>query len=158
MTIRQSFLTAGAFTAVGLASLGIVASVSADSSNSDNLSSKIAQKFNLNQEEVQKVFDEHKGEMHQEHQAKISTKLDDYVSSGKITANQKTLIINKLDEMHKQREDNKESLKNLTQEERKLKMEEKKTELESWAEQNGINIELLKDIKPKGRNGHGPRM
>jgi hypothetical protein len=158
MTIRQSLLTVGAFATLGIATLGVVSSVSADSAKSDNLASKIAQKFNLNQEEVQKVVDEHKGEMHQGHQNKINTKLDDYISSGKISAEQKTIIMNKLDELHNERENNKESFKNLTQEERKSKMEEKKTEINSWAKQNGIDEELLKDIMPKGRHGHGPRM
>lgn len=162
MIVRKSLLTAGAITAIGLATVGYGVSVSADTNDSNSLPSKIAQKFNLNQDEVQKVFDEHKEEIHQEHQQELNTKLDEYVSSGKITAEQKTLIQNKLEELHTQRESNKDEFENLSKDERKSKMEEKKSELETWAEQNGLDKELLEEIMHSGRHGkghgHGPEI
>lgn len=118
-----------------------------------SLVQKIADKFNLNKDEVQAVFDEAHKERHTQMQADFEKQLSQYVSDGKITEQQKQLILEKRKEMEADREAKKDAFKNLSDEERKSQMDQKKTELESWAKQNGID---LKYLMPHG--GRGPGM
>ena len=118
---------------------------------------KIATKFGLNKDEVQKVFDEERTEMHAQMQLKQEERLSQLVKDGKITEAQKTLIINKQKEMQTQRKANKDSFKDLTPEERKTQMESKKAELDAWAKENGIDPTYLFPGKEM-MGGHGPRM
>ncbi len=118
---------------MGLASvsgLGLVSAASSTSGN-DSLVDKIAQKFNLNKADVQKVFDDNKSAHKAEHQAEVSNKLQKAVDGGKLTSEQKTLIENKLKEFQTARDT-----------ERK--------ELETWAQQNGIDAKYL---MPRGMHG-----
>jgi hypothetical protein len=48
--------------------------------------------------------------------------------------------------MDADREANKDAMKNLSHSERKAMMEEKRTELEKWAKENGITLKDLRDI------------
>lgn len=121
-----------------------------------NLVEKISTKFGLDKNEVQKVFDEQRNEMHKEMQARQEERLSQLVKDGKITEAQKTLIVNKQKEMQAQRETNKDSFKDLTPEERKTQMETKKAEIDAWAKENGIDPTYL--FPGKGmKDGHGPR-
>lgn len=118
---------------------------------------KIATKFDLNKNEVQKVFDEQKIEMQAQMQAKNEERLTILVSEGKITEAQRTLILNKHKELHESRQSDRDALKELTPEEKKAKMEAKRTELNTWAKENGIDPDFL--FLGRGmREGHGPRM
>lgn len=118
---------------------------------------KIATKFNLNRDEVQKVFDEQKAEMHTQMQAKNEERLNQLVTDGKITEAQKTLILNKQKEIQAEREANKGSISDKTPEQRKTEMDAKKAEIEAWAKENGINPTYI--FPGKGiMGGHGPRM
>lgn len=118
---------------------------------------KIATKFNLNKDEVQKVFDEERKELHIKMQEKNALRLEALVKEGKITQAQKTLILNKQKEMQKQRENHKEEFKDMTPEERKLKMEARRTNIENWAKENGIDPTYL--FPSKGMmSKHGIKM
>ena len=91
-------------------------------------------------------------------QAKQEERLSQLVTDGKITEDLKALILNKYKEIQAERESNKDSFRNLTPEERKAQMEEKKTELEAWANENGIDIKYLMHFGGKDNEGHGPRI
>lgn len=119
---------------------------------------KIADKFNLNKEEVQKVFDEHRDEMQQKRQTKMDERLSELVKDGKLTNEQKTLILNKIKELQDKRESEKDSLRNLTPEERKSKMEAARTDLQNWAKDNGIDLKYLWGGFGGHRFGHGGMM
>lgn len=119
---------------------------------------KIAGKFGLNQNEVQKVFDESRDEHQTEMQKKHEERLNTLVSEGKITEAQKTLLLNKHKEMKAERGDN-DAWRKLTPEERRSQMEKKRTELENWAKANGIDTQyLFEGNGMKGHGGFGPRM
>lgn len=132
MQVKKSLLVTGAVATVGLASLTGIGAVSAATTGTggDSLVSKIAQKFNLKESDVQAVFDEAKTEREAKHQAALSDHLQQLVDDGKITANQKTLIENKVTELQKARED-------------------ERTALEAWAKEKGI------DVKYVMMGGHG---
>lgn len=124
-----------------------------------NLVERIANKFNLNQDEVQAVVDE----AHEEQRTKMQTqrltelteKLDQLVTDGKITKAQKQLILTKHAELQAQHEDRKDEMANLTAEERKNKFETERTALETWAKENGIDMEYVMLCDGKGMGGHG---
>jgi membrane-associated HD superfamily phosphohydrolase len=125
MNIKKSLLVAGAVTSVGLASLtGVHAVSAATDANGDSLVSKIAQKFNLNKSDVQAVFDENKTERDAERQAEMSDQLQQAVDDGDITAEQKTLIENKLKELQSARQTEHDAL-------------------DAWVKEQGIDVEYL---------------
>ncbi len=121
---------------------------------------KIATKFGLNKEEVQKVFDEQRAEMHTRMQQRNEDRLDQLVSDGKITDAQKALIQNKQQEHWAERENNKDSIKDKTPDQIKTEMEAKKAAIEAWAKENGIDPQYLfggNRHMMKGEGPHGER-
>jgi len=150
------------FPAIALAVLGVsllgINAASADDVTSphETIIQKLADKFGLNKDEVQKVFEEARDEHHSQMQAKFEENLTQAVKDGKITEAQKTLILNKHKEMQEEREENVESWKNLTPDERKSQMEAKRTEMENWAKENGIDLQYFHiGIGMKGHMGFG---
>lgn len=113
---------------------------------------KIAAKFNLNKADVQTVFDENRKEHTAQMKANFGTQLSTYVTEGKITEAQKKLITEKRAELDAARGMQKDSSQTLTPEKRRAQMEAKRTEIETWAKDNGIDMQYL---SPKGGRGHG---
>ena len=160
MQIKKSLLVAGAVATIGVATAaaGVSAATSSTGGSGDSNSSivdKIATKFNLNKDDVQKVFDEDRSAHEAEHEAKSEEKLTQAVKDGKITEDQKIKIIAKLAEMKSGMETMKNSMKDKTSEERKTLMEQKHTDLEAWAKENNIPMEYLMVMHFKG-GGPGP--
>jgi len=150
LTIAGLLVTAGAAGVLGLSH------VSAESSTGDsNLAEKIAQKFNLNKDEVQKVFDEAHAERKAEHHAKIEERLTQAVKDGKLTEEQKSKILAKLEEI-KQDRPSKEDLEGKTDKERRALKVDKHEDLEQWAKDNDIPEEyLLFKVRGPGPGGAG---
>lgn len=142
-----------------LAGVGIVSAQSGTADSTDPMSSlvqKIATKFNLNQDDVQKVFDEEKQERDAKRDEQQSEHLQKLVNEGTITSTQKTAIEAKLKELKAERESDKDSMQNLSESERRAKMDEKRTTLETWAKEQGIDLTKLHGIFMGGRGHHGP--
>lgn len=156
MNIKKPLLIAGIATTLGVAGIAGTSLVSAEtaSTGSDSLANKIAQKFNLNKDEVQAVFDEDRQAKEAERSAKIEKELSDAVSNGKLTSEQKDKILAKAKELKSQRDTERDSMKNKTEAERRTAMETKRTELEQWAKDNNIPTDYLKYVM--GHGGHGP--
>lgn len=104
---------------------------------------KLADKFNLNKDEVQKVFDEQRVEHKVIMKQKMEDKLSQLVKDGKITEEQKTKLQNKLNEMHANREAEMEEMKSMTPEQRKEAMKAHKEELKKWAQENDIDLNVF---------------
>lgn len=137
-----------------------------------SLVQKIVDKFGLNKDEVQAVFDqdrtERQAEMEKnrakreaEMETKFKTELDQDVKDGKITQAQADLILAKREELKTKRQSEMQNTQNMTEEERKANMETKKTEmdterkaLEEWAKTNNIDMKYLM-MGFGGRGGHG---
>lgn len=159
MNYKKPLLVAGAVTSIGAASVLGLATASAATNNSgnDTLVDKLATTFNLNKDDVQKVFDEERKANEAERQAKVEERLDQAVKDGKITEEQKAKILAKIEEMKADHPDPAE-LENKTPAEMKALMEQKRKDLEAWAEQNDIPMEYLKfrhHIKGPGPKGEG---
>lgn len=85
----------------------------------------------------------------------MADRLAQAVKDGKLTQDQADKITAKLKELKTQREAERDSMKDKTDEERKTAMEAKKTELEKWAKDNNIPLEYLRSLG--GPGGHGLR-
>lgn len=152
---KKLLLVLGAITIIGVGVLGSSQSFAQESNTQDPVNSlvqKIADKFGLNRDDVQALFTEHKSEMKVNMSARQEDRLSKLVSEGKITEAQKTLIINKQKELAEKRAGNKGSLKDLSREEIRSKMEAERAELEKWATDNGIDIKYL--MMGPGRGFH----
>jgi polyhydroxyalkanoate synthesis regulator phasin len=145
-------LAAGVVTTIAAASVMGIGAASAQSSSGTSIVDRIATKFNLNRDEVQSVFDEKHDEMQANRAEKQSTKLQELVDNGTLTADQKTALQAKQEEMHSAMESLRDQ--NLSREEMRTKMEDGRTEFEAWAKDQGIDLE---SIRPEGGMGMGHR-
>lgn len=156
---RKSLLVASTAAIIGTAGVlggGFAVAQAATTTSNDNLATKIAQKFNLKPEDVQKVLDENRAAHEAEHQARLSTNLNQLVTDGKLTTAQKDLILAKQKELATQREADHTAMESKTQAERKALMDQKRTELEQWAKANNIPTEYLRYVMGGHGRGHGP--
>lgn len=115
----------------------------AQTAGGQTLVQRIAQRFNLNQTDVQSVFDQNKQEHLLLRGQNIEQKLTKLVSQGKLTEAQKQLVITKRKELETNLKSEQDRWKNLTPAERKAKRDQVKLDLENWAKQNGIDIKYL---------------
>ncbi len=155
-----------AITSVALitGALFLTKSISAQESDTavPSLMAKIAAKFNLNQSEVQTVFNEFHTERQQERMSQVETRLAQAVTDGKISQNQKQAILTKIKEMQAMREPG--SMKELSLEERQALMETKHVDMDTWLKTQGLTLETYHDLvgmgagKGMGGRGHGMRM
>lgn len=144
-----SGLALGVIALAGAAVYGIN-QASADENNRNTIIQKIVERFGLNQEEVEQVFEEHKQEKQAERQAEKEEALSQAVTDGKITEEQKQLILQKMEE----NKGFKSSLKDLSQDEKRQKVQEHREEMKAWAEENGID---MKEIMPNKGGKKGMR-
>lgn len=104
---------------------------------------KLVAKFNLNEEEVKAVFDSERQERETEMETKRQEELNKLVTDGKITEEQKQLIIAKQKELGDQMQANRESEKDLSREDRQKLQQTRMEELKAWAQTNGIDEQYL---------------
>ena len=100
---------------------------------------KLADRFNLDAEEIRQVFDEEKEERQQRMWTRLEERLNQAVSEGKISQEQKEAIISKADEMKA----NCEEPKDLALQEKRKNREAHKQEMEAWAKENGIDFRFV---------------
>lgn len=105
---------------------------------------KLAERFDLNKDEVKAVFDEVKSERRQQMQARFEEKLNQAVENGRINEKQKQAILTKKKQMQGWRQ----NLEALSQTERREEIERRRMEMKSWAEEQGLD---LKGILSFGR-------
>lgn len=146
-------LAAATIGIVGASTLGVSFAAHAQSDGSSGtLVDKIAQKFNLNRDEVQKVFDENRAEHKAERQQQLEEKLNQAVAQGQITSEQKDEILAKLKEMRSFMD----SLKDKSSSERKSAIKAKRDELKQWAKDNNIPEKFIMPHGMHGPGGHRP--
>ena len=120
------------------ATFGGVMTVSAASENAQhpmaNLVNAIAQKFNLNPTDVQKVFDDQKTQMHVSMEQKLADRISKAVADGKLTQDQANKITAKIAEL----EAFKTSLHGKTKQEIKAAMKTQMESLKQWVSDNNI--------------------
>ena len=102
----------------------------------DSFISTLAQKFGKSEEEVRTVFDEVRDQRRAEMQTRQAEKLDQAVTDGNLTEDQKQMILDKKAELQAERQDDGENRQAHQQ------------ELKTWAEENGIDTQYLFGFGP----------
>lgn len=156
MAINKLLLIGGTTLAVGLATVagaGVVSAQSTTSTGSTSIVDKIAQKFNLNKADVQKVFDEDRATHEAERKAELKTKLDQLVKDGKLTADQENKLIAKLNERDAARDANRTAMQSKTEAERKAAMDKERSEFDAWLKTNNISTDIMQQIGGRGMGG-----
>lgn len=115
-----------------------------DTSDYPLIVQNIADKFGLNPDDVELVFEDTKDERRSNH-------LDHLVEDGKITEEQKTLILEKEKEMEAKREEIMNS--EMTVDERTEAMQNLRDEMKAWAEENGIDLPMMGRMGDMGGRG-----
>ena len=111
--------------------------------NRTSLVQAIAQRFGLQESDVQSVFDENRNQHQAQMQAKFEDRLTQAVTDGKITEEQKQAILTKRQELQTAQQDQKTNWQNMTADERKQAMQTQQQDLQTWATQNGIDLKSL---------------
>ena len=151
---RKTLLISSLVTTLAVASVVGLGAVKAEgTTGSQNLADKIATKFNLKSADVQKVIDEDHTAHEAERKAEMKTKLDQAVKDGKITADQETKLIAKLDEMQAAHEKARTSNSTLSAADRKAAIDKERTDFEAWLKANNIPTDIV-PMMGKGM-GHG---
>lgn len=160
---KKITLSALALTAlVGAGAYGVGKASAFDGpGNQDNFATKLAEKFNLNKDDVTKFLEEehaaHRAEMETQRQQVQQKCLTQAVQEGKITEAQKKLIENKITELDKKRTEDKITYQNLSDQERMKLHAEHRAEIQKWAQENGIDESyLMIGAKRGGEKGFGP--
>ena len=143
ITKKNAAFATLAFVAVSGATAFGVSRVSADTGSQTTLVQMIAQKFGLNQSDVQSVVDQYRQNRQSQMEAQFKTRLDQDVTAGKITAAQETLIINERQTLAANRQSQMANFKNMTQAQRQAAMQQNKQDVTTWAKQNNIDIQYL---------------
>lgn len=136
MQVKKSLIAAMAVVALGAGALGTSAVFAAEDGTrpANNLVSAIAERFNLDPAEVQAVFDAEHEEMRALHEQEAADRLAQSVADGKLTQEQADLI-SAQQEAHR---DFRESLKDMSEEDRRAAMKTHMEEMRTWAEENDI--------------------
>ena len=154
----KKVIIASSIAALGVTGLagGAVFATANSTSGTDPMSglvSAIATKFNLKKDDVQKVFDEQRTQMETQREQEVKDQVAQLVKDGKLTQAQADKINAKRAELVKEREANRTSEQNLTDAQRKTKMEERKTALDTWLKDNNIDSQYAYLLM----GGHGGR-
>jgi hypothetical protein len=154
----KKVIIASSIAALGVTGLagGAVFATANSTSGTDPMSglvSAIATKFNLKKDNVQKVFDEQRTQMETQREQEVKDQVAQLVEDGKLTQAQADKINAKRAELVKEREANRTSEQNLTDAQRKTKMEERKTALDTWFKDNNIDSQYVYLLM----GGHGGR-
>jgi Skp family chaperone for outer membrane proteins len=157
MKLKKALLVTGAASTIGLASMvGVVSaqSTTTDDSTDNGMQSlvqKIAEKFNLDEKQVQSVFDKDRSEHEAEMQQRDEERLTQAVTDGKITSEQKDKILAKQKELKAYMD----SIKDKTESERHTLMDTKRDEVKQWASDNDIPEEYMHFMGGHGGPGKG---
>lgn len=151
--MKKSTLMAISATTLGVTTLAVVgllgfSQVSAEEIASNTtrgpqlLIENLASKFGVSEDEVKEVFEATK-------EAHRDQKLDSLVEDGTLTQEQRDSLEAKIEEMKERKQEIMNT--SMTAEERRTAMEELRSEMKEWAEENGI------ELPEKGRRDYGMR-
>ena len=162
MNVTKTLSTAGIGAAIIVGSMLAVNLASAYGGVSEEQKaervSSLAERFNLDETEVQSYFDEQKAERQTEREEKRAEFVAGLVSEGTLTQEQ----ADELSELKDGFNSEVEALKATGAEREDIKtlMQENRDAVEAWAEAEGLDLDSIRSDKGKGhkghRSGHGP--
>lgn len=152
----KKFLTAAGLALLGLALLGTTA-VFADSGPEDMgefppVVGRLVEKFNLNRSEVEKELEDFRVQRqkdhHEEMEARFEDRLNEALEEGEITAAQKENILEK----HEEIEEKMQETRDLAWEERREKRNEIREEMQTWIQNQDLDLDFLRLGPGPGRS------
>lgn len=157
--MKKKYLIYAILPVMAFAIIGVVSATSntfGTGNPMSNLVNAIAEKFNLNVNDVQQVVNqvmgEQKAEMEVQQKQAFTDRINQAVTNGKLTQEQADKILAKKAELETQTE----SLQKMTQEERQTAMKEQMDSLKQWATDNNIPQQyLMFGGFGRGMGGHG---
>lgn len=91
---------------------GISVAHADDSGTYTSIVQRLAQRFNLNESDVQQVFDQARTEHQAQMQQNFSDRLEKAVTDGVITEDQKNVLMQKFEEKQNEKEQNRQDMQN----------------------------------------------
>jgi polyhydroxyalkanoate synthesis regulator phasin len=140
---------AGAVTVGGVALTSSVQAASDDATHP--LVQQLAERFNLNPDDVEQFMQDHREQRRAERHARMEEHLTEAVTNGTITEAQKQALLAKKEEMRAQHE----AIKDLPQDERRDAHRQLREEMKEWAESQGIDLQSLMEDHGGKRKDHG---
>lgn len=146
--------TLAAAALVGITGLGAVSAAASahdapDGREHPTIVKRMAETFNLDEDKVHEVLMQEHQARHEQRQEKLKDRLDQAVKDGKITEEQKTKLLGKMDQLREDRKaDKREHAADRRQHMEKLKQ---------WAQDNGIDLESLGLGPSQHSGGHHRR-
>lgn len=157
MKISKTMLAAGAITTVAAGSIIGTSVASAQSGDGGSgIVDRLVERFSLNRDEVEAVFEEERDEKHAEMEVREEERIAGLVEDGTLTQEQADALNAKRDEMRQSKEDLMDQ--DLSFEEMRDQMRSDMEEFEAWAEEQGIDLDAIRPEKGRGFGGHGHRM
>lgn len=138
---------------VSVGALGATALAKVD--NGHSLVDMLAQKFNLNKADVQKVFDDHKSLVQADQEKNYEARLQKAVDDKKLTSDQRDKILQKHKDLLAQVQAMRSADSSKTPAERRADMAKIRTDITKWEQDNNIPPGYL-GVMGGGR-GHGNR-
>ena len=162
MKSNKTLLAAGVVTAVvGASAVGLNSASAHPGDNGEarqSFISSLAERFSLDQTEVETFLDEKQDERKAQKQEAKQEHIAGLIEDGTLTQEQADALETKYEELREQ----KESLRDqdLTREEMRALMMDAKEDLENWTEEQGIDLDSIRPDKGtfKGRRGHHKMM
>jgi nucleoid DNA-binding protein len=137
---RTVLLSAATITMIGIGAAGAT-TIFAQSNTKTSFVAELAQKLGIDQSKVQTAVDQIKTEHTAQVEANFESKLSDLVTQGKLTVVQKQAVLDKMTELKSYISS--DAFKNLTPQQKKQALQTKRTDLENWAKQEGIDLSLI---------------
>ena len=154
---KTTSLVLATITAASVLGAGFIShtAFAASTTTGTSLASRIATKFGLKEAEVQTVITQNRTDHMAEMQVNEEARLTQAVTDGKITQAQKELIVAKQKELFAAHKADETTEQTLTPTERKAKFQKMRTDLETWATANKIDLKWLHGGFGGPRGGHG---
>ncbi len=152
MRIKHAMIaTLAAVAAAGTLGAGAVLAAEERSHPADTLIAALAERFNLNVDDVQTVFDEQRVHLEGQWKQDHAEHMANLVAEGKLTQEQASAMTAHFEEQKAF----KESLKDLSEEERRAAIEQHHEDMQAWIEENNIPEDVL-FIRRANHPGPGP--
>lgn len=158
MNVTKTISTVGVGAAIVAGSMMAVNLASAHEKFSEEQQAtrvtELAERFNLDESEVQSYFEEKKAEHQEEREAARAEFVAGLVEDGTLTQEQADELAAMKDDIKSEVQALKES--GAEREEIKALMEENRAAVEAWAEAEGLDLDAIRPEKGEGqRGGHG---
>lgn len=142
---KYIILPAATLALIGIVTLGAVSANAyfGGGEHHDDMVKKLSEKLGVDQAKVESVFEEMHEERQKEMENRLTEKLDEAIAQGDITSAQKASILAKHEELQSNHESSRESLQDMTPQERRDTRQAEHDELEKWAEEQGIDLEYF---------------